>query len=246
MYPPGAYRARRGMLNRLTSGDQGCQCCKRMMSLFPKLAGSRGTLGRMSRTGPLILASASPRRARLLREAGYEFEQVTPPFDDSVVNMFDKLPPHDQAQELACLKAASVARDRESGVVLGCDTLLSVDDRAVGKPADEAQARRILWELMGRRHQVVTAVCLLDAATCDMRVWATAAGVTIAPLATRELEAYLASGQWRGKAGGYNLAELEGRWRFDIEGDPTTVIGLPMRRLDEELRSFAPDLRQYP
>ncbi len=187
---------------------------------------------------PLILASTSPRRAQLLREAGYTFEIVTPPYDDTEHSL-DHLPAHLAAPALAQLKAASVADTLPRGLVLGCDTLIALDDHRIGKPADAADARRILNILLGVTHQVVTAVCLIDCASRRQHIFTDIADVTIPALPPGELDRYLASGDWRGKAGGYNLAELQRRWGITVSGDPTTVIGLPMKRLAAELQHFA-------
>jgi len=196
----------------------------------------------MHRTGPLILASASPRRAKLLREAGYRFEQFPPPFDDS--GLRSNVPPDQFAAELARRKAESVVARVESAgaIVLGCDTLLSVNGRIEGKPADCDCARGMLRELFSQAHLVLTAVCLIDVHDNRRVEFVDECRVSIDAPSESEFEAYLLSEEWRGKAGGYNLAELEGRWQFHVEGDPTTVIGLPMRRLEQELRRFAPDL----
>lgn len=189
----------------------------------------------------LVLASASPRRAKLLRDAGYPFEQITPPFDDSGADLSTS-PQRHLAADLAYRKAASVAKGLEHAVVIGCDTLLSIDCRAAGKPADAHEARATLASLMDKPHEVITAVSLIDTAQGREYAFVESAIVTIHPLAPDDLDAYIRSGRWRGKAGGYNLAELKGEWRFDVQGDPTTVIGLPMQRLAEELLKFAPDV----
>jgi septum formation protein len=195
-----------------------------------------------SNAAHLILASSSPRRAQLLREAGYRFQQIAPPYDDSGADL-TLLPPRQLAPVLAYRKAVSVSQSMNDGIVLGCDTLLSLDGRAIGKPSDAAGAHRMLQELMGRDHQVVSAVYLVDVATGREGVFTETATVTIHPVEPAALEAYIRTGRWQGKAGGYNLAELQGTWRFDVQGDPTTVIGLPIRRLLEELKDFAPGLR---
>ena len=147
------------------------------------------------------------------------------------------------AAALAYRKATSAAQVVTEGIVLACDTLVSLDGRALGKPADEPDARRMLLSLLGRPHEVFTAVFLIDAQTKREGMFVEVAKVTIHPPGDAAIDAYIDSGGWRGKAGGYNLAELQGVWRFDVQGDPTTVIGLPMKRLGEELKSFAPDLR---
>lgn len=187
----------------------------------------------------MILASASPRRAQLLRDAGYEFQIVTPPYDDTEHSLAH-LPAHLAAPALAHLKAASIADTLPCGLVLGCDTLIALADHRIGKPADVADARRILNLLIGAVHQAITAVCLIDAAAKRQRIFTDIADVTIPALPPGELERYLASGDWRGKAGGYNLAELQRAWHITVTGDPTTVVGLPMNRLAAELRHFAP------
>jgi septum formation protein len=203
----------------------------------------------------IYLASTSPRRAGLLRDAGYAFEQVDPAFDDSGVDLHTAATPR-AAEALAYLKAASVA-DRaamlgEPGVIVGSDTIVTLGNRQYGKPDDLDHARAMLGELTGRTHQVVTAVALIetpraladaddDAADRLPRqvLFHAVASVTIGRLDDADFEAYLASGQWRGKAGGYNLAELRDHWPFEIDGDPTTVVGLPMRALGRHLQDFA-------
>lgn len=196
------------------------------------------------RQGPgLILASASPRRAMLLRRAGFVFEIVTPPFDDSTAPPLD-LPVVQVPAELAYRKAASAAATLPRGIVLGADTVLAVDGRLVGKPADAGDAKRMLEALFDRPHEVVTGVAVIDAASGRCERLTDTATVTIARPEGRRFEAYLQSGHWAGKAGAYNLDELRGQWRFDVQGDPGTVIGLPMRRLAALLESF--DIRADP
>ncbi len=189
---------------------------------------------------PLILASTSPRRAQLLQEAGYDFRVIPPAFDDSGFDAAG-LSVEQTVIELARRKAESVGAPAQRGIVIGCDTLLSLDGKPIGKPADAQEARRILMLLMGRSHRVLTAVCLLPLPAGPSKAFIEAAQVTIHPLTPAALDEYLRSGRWRGKAGGYNLAELQGAWTFEVRGDPTTVIGLPMKRLKRELGLIAAD-----
>ena len=168
----------------------------------------------MITSNELILASASPRRAQLLREARLVFQSVAPRFDDSGVPLAGA--PAALAARLARAKAESVAHEHPGHLILGCDTLLDIDGRIVGKPADESEARTILGSLLGREHKVVTAFCLMDTRSGRKEERVDTASVTIHHPGREELEPYIASGAWRGKAGGYNLAELQGRWRIDV------------------------------
>ncbi len=179
----------------------------------------------------LILASSSPRRAALLREAGIAFEQVTPPFDDTHVALAGA-PPHRAAAALAFLKAATTADLHPGRVALGADTIAVLGDQQIGKPNDREHAERLLRALFDRAHSVVSAVALVRAGEPEhVQVFHDTATVRIEAPGADDLRAYLDAGEWRGKAGGYNLAELQDRWRFEVRGDPTTVTGLPMRRL---------------
>ena len=185
----------------------------------------------------LILASTSPRRAKLLRDAAVAFEQRTP-FDDSHVMLGDVSPVR-AVEALAYLKATSVADTLERGLVIGCDTMLAVGDKAIGKPRDREDAAAILNELFTHPHQAINAVALVDARSGRNELFHDAAEVTIARPPEEQVARYLESGQWQGKAGGYNLAQLESRWQFAVTGDPTTVVGLPMRKLLPAIESFA-------
>jgi len=194
--------------------------------------------GKASR--PLILASTSPRRAELLAEAGIDFRQVDPPFDDSSAKL-DAVAPARAAEALAYLKAVTTADRHPGRLVLGCDTIVQLQGRAVGKPIDRADAERMLRQLFDSTHEVISAVALVTAGDSPgVHVFHSTAQVRIAAPDEAGLAAYLDAGEWRGKAGGYNLAELHDRWRFDVQGDPTTVTGLPMRRLRAELAALQP------
>lgn len=189
---------------------------------------------------PLILASTSQRRAALLVEAGVCFEQVDPPFDDAHAAL-DAVPPTRAAEALAYLKAVTTADRHPGRLVLGCDTIVRSHGRALGKPTDRADAERMLRALFDARHEVISGVALVRAGDWPAaRIFHDTAQVHIAAPNEAELHAYLRAGEWRGKAGGYNLAELHDRWRFDVQGDPATVTGLPVRRLRAELETLQP------
>lgn len=186
---------------------------------------------------PIYLASTSPRRAKLLREAGIAFEAIAPPFDDAVIDL-GPVAPHRAAEMLAYAKATAVGDTLAGGIVIGSDTVLAHKGRTIGKPRDRADAHAMLRSLFGTSHEVITGVAICDAATDRCTLFHDRSTVVIQPPPEGQLRAYLDAGEWRGKAGGYNLAELEDRWRFEVTGDPTTVVGLPMRMLVDRLASF--------
>jgi septum formation protein len=132
------------------------------------------------------------------------------------------------AERLASAKAATVAAHRPGAWVLGADTLVVLDDHTLGKPADDAEAARMLGVLSGREHRVVTGLCLLrDAAPGRTEVqWS---AVRFAPLSAEEIAWYVATGEPRGKAGAYAVQGLGARFIERIEGSFTNVMGLPAR-----------------
>ena len=190
----------------------------------------------------VVLASSSPRRRRLLDEHGIVHEAIAPPIDDGDLAPGDTNPVG-WVVALAHLKARSVADTTErSALVLGCDTVVVRGDTIIGQPADLPDARRILESLGGGRHTVITGVAIIDAATGERRHLVDSAAVTVGGLDPQAIEKYLASGQWRGKAGAYNLMDRIGAgWPIEYAGDPTTVMGLPMRRLAPLLRQLGAD-----
>lgn len=167
----------------------------------------------------LILASASPRRAALLREAGFDFEirpsrAGEPPFAGGDIG--------DYVESLARRKAASVPGD----LVLGADTVVAIDGDVLGKPADTGEAAAMLHRLSGRRHQVLTGVALREGATIR---WGRAqSDVTFRKLAPAEILRYVATGEPMDKAGAYAIQGGAGAFVESVVGDRDTVIGLPM------------------
>ncbi len=124
-------------------------------------------------------------------------------------------------------------------LVVGADTIV-VDDagRLMGKPTDRESARQMIRTLTDAWHDVVTGVALWAPATDACETFADTAHVHVGQVSDASLEAYLDSDQWRGKAGGYNLFERQDHWPIRVEGDPTTVVGLPMRILVDRLTSI--------
>lgn len=190
----------------------------------------------------LALASVSPRRRLLLSDAGFAPKVCEPGIDDAQLKPPPGAPPHCWTAALAYLKAraARALAGVDAGastLLLAADTVVVKQDAIIGQARDEADARRILRTLAGGRHRVITGVAILLG---ERRLlFADTADVTVGPLEDRLVEPYLASGQWRGKAGAYNLLErIEAGWPITYSGDPTTIMGLPMRRLTPILRDL--------
>ena len=189
---------------------------------------------------PLILASGSPRRGALLREAGIAFEVVAPPFCEPAGLLAD-LPPAQQAEALAYFKARSVQRDHVEAFLLGADTLAAIEGRVLGKPADAAEARSMLESLSGTRHEVITGLALLGPAG-ERLIASETTRLAMRRMTGAEIDEYVKSGEWRGKAGAYALQETADRFIRDISGSFSNVVGLPI----ELLRRMIAELRQHP
>jgi septum formation protein len=174
---------------------------------------------------PLVLASASPRRLELLRQVGLAPGLVDPTEIDETPRAGELARP--LALRLAREKAAVAARRHPEAFVLAADTVVAVGRRLLGKPEDEADAARMLGLLSGRAHRVLTAVA---AAAPDGRKGArlSETRVRFKRLTRAETAAYLASGEWAGKAGGYGVQGLAGAFVVSLSGSYTGVVGLPL------------------
>jgi len=189
----------------------------------------------------LVLGSRSPRRAQLLRDAGYDFKQLAPPFDDTGHRAPAALP-GDQAIALAAQKARSLRIVAPPEAVLLCaDTLcVATDGYTLGKPATRDEARDMIRSFRNADHAVVTGVAIIDL-TGRLFTFADTATVRFGDLRDDRLAAYLDSARWRDKAGGYNLFDRQADgWPITVNGDPTTVVGLPMDRLNPVLTGLLP------
>jgi len=181
----------------------------------------------------LILASRSPRRRELLAAAGYCFE-VRPPGEIAEGGLPSGEGPAEFVARAAYQKAADVARQVDKGLIVGCDTVAEYEGVILGKPADRQQARQMLKTLSGRRHRVLSGLCLwnLPDGRTDTRVAVTT--LRMDRLADEQLDEYLASGQWEGKAGAFGYQDRLG-WVQVIEGSESNVVGLPLELLAEML-----------
>lgn len=173
----------------------------------------------------LILASASPRRQSLLREAGYVF--VIHPANVDEDNYPPHLSPAALADHLANAKADAVAAEYPNDVTLGSDTVVALGSQILGKPADAAHARQMLATLSGTTHQVITGVAVRHPAKNLTRSLTVTSTVRMRPLTDAEIEAYVAGGQWQGKAGGYGIQD-DDPFVTNMGGSLTNIVGLPM------------------
>jgi len=179
----------------------------------------------------LVLASASPRRQELLRNAGIPFEvQPADISEDPQPGEAAK----DCAERLAREKALAVAGQRPQDCVLGADTVVVVDGQILGKPSDAADAARMLRLLSGREHQVITGVCLV--ASGQRSVASETTSVTMSEISEKEITDYVASGEPMDKAGAYGIQGIASRWIPRIEGDYCNVVGLPVALVWRMLR----------
>jgi septum formation protein len=208
----------------------------------------------------LILASASPRRQELLRNAGIPFE-VQPADIDETPNGGEA--PRECAVRLAREKALAVSRVRPRECVLGADTIVVIDEIILGKPRDAADAARMLRLLSGRTHDVITGVCLAEpvASKNDTRIAASPENtnerlttgnrqlatafertasettlVTMTQLSEEEIREYVSTGEPMDKAGAYAIQGMASRWIPRIEGDYSNVVGLPVALVYQMLR----------
>ena len=209
----------------------------------------------------LILASASPRRAELLRSAGYTFDVVVADVDESIRAGES---PSTYVRRLAAEKSAAALssvvsgfsrtndrapgephdgppkgghyRNGDAAVILGADTTVVIDGEILGKPCDDEEGRMMLRRLSDKKHQVLTGISLRQGAYEVGRVETTT--VSFRPLTDEDISWYVASGEGRDKAGGYAIQGLASRFIPGIAGSYSNVVGLPVACLDELLRSL--------
>ena len=179
-----------------------------------------------------MLASQSPRRSEILRQAGIPFTVRIAAVDETPL-AGEK--PEDYVVRLAELKALSVAAGFEE-TVLGADTTVVIDGEMLGKPADAADARRMLERLSGRQHEVVTGICLKRGAEVVRDFAATK--VWFALMSAREIEEYVASGEPMDKAGAYAIQGLASKFIEKIDGCYFNVVGLPVALIHKSLWIF--------
>jgi septum formation protein len=187
----------------------------------------------------LVLASASPRRQELLRNARIAFTVQPADVDETPLKGESA---QECAERLAREKALAIWRQRPHDVVLGADTVVVVDGTMLAKPADAEDAVRMLRMLSGRNHRVITGVCLIQAGAGGQRSGERIASattiVTMTEISEEEIREYVASGEPMDKAGAYAIQGMASRWIPRIEGDYSNVVGLPIALVYRMLREL--------
>ena len=184
----------------------------------------------------LILASRSPRRRELLEEAGYLFEIILPS-EEAEFGLSSEGNPAQLVARLACQKAADVIQRVGEGIILACDTVVECEGQILGKPDNEYHARRMLLSLSGREHRVFSGLCLWKIPNGLPLIKVDITTLRMDRLSETQLEEYLASGQWDGKAGSFGYQDRLG-WVHIVEGSESNVVGLPMELLAEMLKEM--------
>lgn len=184
---------------------------------------------------PLVLASTSPRRATLMWEQGWSFQVVPPRTQEIYCRQYS---PRELALHNAMLKCRSVARLYPTAIVIGADTVVTLDGTAIGKPRDEEEALRMFTRLAGRTHEVVSGVVVMQGTMGRRASLLEISQVTLRAMAPAAIRAYHARIGPLDKAGAYAAQEDEGEAIAEVRGSFSNVVGLPMERLVELLRSF--------
>jgi septum formation protein len=190
----------------------------------------------------LILASASPRRQELLRNARISFTVQAAAIDETPLAGES---PRDCAERLARVKALEVFQSRARDYVLGADTIVVVDGAILGKPRDAGDAARMLRMLSGRTHDVITGVCVVSpvgggqrSVASNTKTASEATRVTMCEISEDEIRDYVATGEPMDKAGAYAIQGIASRWIPRIEGDYSNVVGLPVALVYGMLREL--------
>lgn len=186
----------------------------------------------------LILASGSPRRRELLTRMGYDFEIIVPDVDEDVAGPADEV-----VSILAERKARAVADRLKDGIVIASDTLVALDNRVLGKPVDEADAKRMLQMLSDRMNTVYTGVAVTDAASGRLIKQVVRTDIIFREISDAEIDAYIATGEPMDKAGAYGIQGGAGKFLKEMHGTLENAMGFPVIEIGEMLEAMGARLR---
>jgi septum formation protein len=187
---------------------------------------------------PLILASKSPRRKKLLKQLGFEFAVVPSDVDEN--NLSTEISPPEYAKELAYSKAKDIAeKTKEPAIIIGSDTIVVLDDKILNKPENSEDAARMLRTLSGRTHIVYTGISLVESVSLRNHTDVQRTEVTFRALTDDEISAYVVSGSPLDKAGAYGIQDDFGAvFVSHINGCYYNIVGLPLEMLYNSLKNF--------
>lgn len=186
----------------------------------------------------IILASGSPRRRELLEQIGVKFEIHKAEGEEKITSSI----PEEAVKELSLQKAKEVSGKYDGDVVIGADTVVAVDGQILGKPADRADAVRMLRLLQGKEHQVITGVTVILKESGKTVNFAEVTKVHVFPMTEEQIEQYIETGEPMDKAGAYGIQGKFAVYVSGIEGDYNNVVGLPVGRLYQETLAAGVDL----
>jgi septum formation protein len=181
----------------------------------------------------IILASTSPQRINILRQAGFEFEVIPsdyPEIDEPFLS------PLEQAKKHAFNKAKAVADILKEGYIIGCDTVVCLDSKLIGKPRDLAHAKEIIQSQQGRTFEVISGLTIFNASQERNMTVAEVTKVSFKPMTEAEIDWYLSTEEYKDKSGGFSIQGLGSRFISRIEGDYQNVVGLPVYKVYELLK----------
>ncbi len=197
----------------------------------------------MTETGPIILASTSPQRRTLLQRLNVPFTVVAPRLKEERLEEGCSLP--DALARLALAKTISVASLYNDALIIGCDTVVVLDNRILGKPHDAAEAQEMLCALSGRAHEVMSGLAIMDVKSGRSLCRCAETTVFMRNFSQKEAEQYIKTGESIGRAGSYAIQERGVFLTKGISGSWTNVVGLPLELLSELLREFGKDPFAY-
>ena len=187
----------------------------------------------------LVLASSSPRREELLQHLGLDFTIVPSKIDEE---QFNQLPPQKMVCDLSAAKAEDISDLVEDTIIIAADTIVVKNDKKIGKPDNAEEAREILEELQGEKHQVLTGIAVLSTINDKIIVEHDVTEVYMRELSESQINNYVKTGEPLDKAGSYGIQGLGGIFIEKIKGSYFTVVGLPIHKLDQILSEFCIDI----
>ncbi len=183
----------------------------------------------------IYLASTSPRRKELLKQIGLEFEIIASDYEE---DMTLDLKPVELAKFLSKGKSEAAVKNIKSGLIISADTFITFDNKVLGKPKDEVDAKNILQNIGGQVVEVVTGFTVIDAKTKKQISKAVVTNVFIKKLSLKEIDNYIKTGESMDKAGAFGIQGIGALIIEKIEGDYNNIVGLPLFALGEVLREF--------